>query len=417
MAALLQSTLREKAALTQSRYHRLQAFSIAVAGLGFSLLVSPTTFGQAIAPASMTTASPTPTAAPAEAERVIVTGSNIPTASEVGPNPVDIINREQIDKAGERTTAELVRNLTVAGPNGVPASNNGAGLTQGASSISLRGFDASSTLVLIDGHRVAPYPLGTDNGAVTFVDLNSIPKAAIDSIEILKDGASSIYGADAVAGVVNFKLRHDYRGAELNVQYGNTLDKDSGEFASSIIFGVGDGDTDITGVLNYYHRNSIFNHDRGFSNYVSKFFASTNASPLNLQLSRDTVLAAGVSPNALPDDRDTFFGHAPFLTNGTAPATAYTYTPGRSVFFNYNRYSEALPDSERWGGFINFDHKICGDQLLVYGDFFYQDVKTSYDLAPTATGNFQTPGNVTLAIPPNTPIAPGAEPPNTPSSS
>ena len=216
----------------------------------------------------MTAASPAPAEANAEAERVIVTGSNIPTAQEVGPNPVDILTRDRIDKAGERTTEELVRNLTVAGPNGVPASNNGAGFTPGASSISLRGFDASSTLVLIDGRRVAPYPLGTDNGAVTFVDLNSIPKAAIDSIEILKDGASSIYGADAVAGVVNFKFRHDYRGAEVNVEYGNTLDKDSGEFASSLIFGVGDSDTDITGVLNYYHRNSIFNHDRGYSNTV-----------------------------------------------------------------------------------------------------------------------------------------------------
>src|SRR5262249_14522543 len=71
----------------------------------------------------------------------------------------------------------------------------------------------------------------------------------------------------------------------------------------------------------------------------------------------------------------TFFGHAMFFTNGTLPANTYTYTPGRSVFFNFNRYSEALPDSERWGGFVNFDHKVCGDQLLVYGDFFYQDVK------------------------------------------
>ena len=361
----------------------------------------------------MTAPSPTPAEANAEAERVIVTGSNIPTAQEVGPNPVDIITRDRIDKAGERTTAELVRNLTVAGPNGVPSSNNGAGFTPGASSISLRGFDASSTLVLIDGLRVAPYPLGTDNGAVTFVDLNSIPKAAIDSIEILKDSASSIYGADAVAGVVNFKFRHDYRGAELNVGYGNTLDKDSGEFASSVIFGVGDGDTDITGVMNYYHRNSIFNHDRGYSNTV-RFSFSNNASPLNLQLSRDAVLAAGVPPDALPDDRDIFFGHAPFFTSGNALATAYTYTPRPSVFFNFNRFSEALPDSERYGGFVNFDHKICGDQLLVYGDFFYQNVKTSYDLAPTATGAFQTPGDVTLAIPPDTPIAPGAEPPNTP---
>jgi len=386
--------------LTRIRSERVRTFSVVIAGLGFSLLAAPKTFGQTTVPTSVTAASPTPTAAPAEAERVIVTGSNIPTAAEVGPNPVDILNREQIDKAGERTTAELVRNLTVAGPNGVPSSNNGAGLTPGASSIALRGFDASSTFVLIDSHRVAPYPLGTDNGAVTFVDLNSIPKAAIDSIEILKDGASSIYGADAVAGVVNFKLRHDYRGAEVKVGYGNTLDKDSGEFASSVIFGVGDGNTDITGVLNYYHRNSIFNHDRGYSNTV-RFTLSNNASPLNLQLSRDAVLAA--APDAVIPDADTFFGHAPFFTNGNAPASGYTYTRRRSVFFNYNRYSEALPDSERYGAFVNFDHKICGDQLLVYGDVFYQNVKTSYDLAPTATGNFQTPGNITLAIPPHAP--------------
>ena len=116
----------------------------------------------------------------------------------------------------------------------------------------------------------------------------------------------------------------------MKVQYGNTLDKDSGEFASSVVFGVGDGDTDITGVMNYYHRNSIFNHDRGYSNHTSKFFASTNSSPFNLQLSRDAVLAAGVPPTALPDDLDTFFGHAPFFTNGTAPATDYKYTPSRS---------------------------------------------------------------------------------------
>src|SRR5213080_971950 len=87
--------------------------------------------------------------------------------------------------------------------------------------------------------------------------------------------------------------------------------------------------------------NSIFNHDRGYSNHTSKFFASTNSSPLNLQLSRDAVLAAGVSPDALPDDLDTFFGHAPFLTNGTAPASDYIYTRRRSVFFNFNRYAEA----------------------------------------------------------------------------
>ncbi|MEY2487437.1 MAG: iron complex outerrane recepter protein [Verrucomicrobiota bacterium] len=342
-----------------------------------------------------------------EAERVIVTGSNIPTAGEVGPNPVLTINRDYIEKSGERTAEELIRNTTVAGPNGVPASNNSSGATPGASSISLRGFDPSDTLTLIDGRRIAPYPLGTGNGAQTFVDLNSIPRAAIESIEILKDGASSTYGADAIAGVVNIKLRHDYRGAETNVEYGNTLDKDSGEFAASLVFGSGDDKTSVTGVLSFYHRNSIYNHDRGYSSTTP--FPSTSANPFNLELSLAAVLASGVPEALLPHDRRTglplmtFFGHAPFFTNGEALASDYVYRRSRAVHFNYNAYSEALPDSERYGAFVNATHKVCGDQMVLYADMFYQNVKTHYDLAPTATSNFDTPGNVILAIPPHAP--------------
>jgi outer membrane receptor protein involved in Fe transport len=361
---------------------------------GISLFGACVAFGQETAPSPATTA---------EVERVIVTGSNIPTAAEVGPNPVLTINRDVIEKSGERTAEELIRNTTVAGPNGVPTSNNGAGATPGASSISLRGFDPSDTLTLIDGRRIAPYPVGTGNGAQTFVDLNSIPRAAIESIEILKDGASTTYGADAVAGVVNFKFRHDYRGAETDVEYGNTLDKDSGEFAASIVFGLGDDQTSVTGVLSFYHRNSIFNRDRGYSSTTP--FPSTNASPLNLQLDPKVVIAAGVPPELVPPPNRTglIFGHAPFFTNGEAPATDYVYTRGRSVFFNYNAYSEALPDSERYGGFVNTTHKICGDQMVLYADLFYENVKTHYDLAPTATGDFDTPGDVILAIPPHAP--------------
>ena len=114
----------------------------------------------------------------------------------------------------------------------MPVSNNenGSNTAVGAATIALRGFDARATLILIDGRRVAPYPEGNNGGTgvgLMFVDLNSIPQAAIENIEILKDGASTTYGADAVAGVVNIKLRHDYHGAEASVEYGNTLDKDS----------------------------------------------------------------------------------------------------------------------------------------------------------------------------------------------
>ena len=347
------------------------------------------------------TSQPTEAGLTAETERIIVTGSYIPTAEEVGPNPVLTIKRDLIEKSGERTTEELIRNLTVAGPNGVPTSNNGNSTTSGASSISLRGFDPSDTLTLIDGLRVAPYPVGTGlNSAQTFVDLNSIPRAAIESIEILKDGASSTYGADAVAGVVNIKLRHDYRGVETNVNYGNTLDKDSSEFSASLLFGVGDSNTQVTGVLNFYHRNSIYNRDRGYS--AKSLNPSTNASPGNLQLSRDAVLAAGVSPAQIPEG-DTFFGHAPFFTEGNAPASDYTYTLRRSSFYNFNSSSASLPDSERYGGFFNAEHKIFGEQMVLYADLFYQNVKTQYQLAPDPTGDFASPGQTTLAIPPHTP--------------
>ena len=359
------------------------------------MLVASVAIGQEVS------VSPPPTT---EVERVIVTGSHIPTAEEVGPNPVLEISRETIEKSGERTAAELLRRLPIEGFAGVPTANNGNSDVAGASSVALRGFDASSTLVLLDGRRLAPYPLGAPpTGGVSFVDLNSIPKAALDSIEILKDSASSIYGADAVAGVVNIKFRRDYRGAEVTTSYGNTLDKDSSEFTASGIFGAGDDHTSVTAVLNYYHRNAIFNHDRAFVGV----FLSRDASPINLQLSQAAVLAAGVPLTSIPINRrtglplETFSGHAPSLTNGDALATDYVYTGRGSSTFNPNLFSQAVPDSERYGGFVNATDKICADQLVAYGDFSYQKVKTRYELAPSATGPFQVPGQTTLAIPPH----------------
>jgi iron complex outermembrane receptor protein len=356
------------------------------------------------------------------AERVIVTGSNIPTAEEVGPNPVLNYDRQVIEKSGERTTEEFLRDLPAANATGIPVSNNenGSNTAVGAATIALRAFDSRATLILIDGRRVAPYPIGNNPGPFNsmFVDLNSIPQAAIESIEILKDGASTTYGADAVAGVVNIKLRHNYQnGAEASVEYGNTLDKDSGEFATSAIFGVGNDTTNITGVINYYHRNSIFNHDRGFSQVPP--FLSSNASPYNLELSSNIAALAG-GPNLSPGG--TEFASAPNFTNGLAPASSYFYNAnarvrsgsGQLPGFNFNKFSESFPEAERYGVYLSGEHKFIGDQLVVYADGFYQNVKAHNELAGPATGNFQTFGQTILAIPPHSPIAPGAEPPKTP---
>lgn len=343
-----------------------------------------------------------------EAEHVMVTGSNIPTAAEVGPNPIQTIDRFTIEKSGEWTTEELLRNQSVANANGVPTSGNGGGIAfgQGGSSISLRGLDASATLVLINGHRIAPFPSGT-NGADTFIDLNTIPRAAIASIEILKDGASTTYGVDAIAGVVDIKLRHDYRGAELNFEYGNTTNRDSAELAASLVFGVGNDKTSITGVVNYYSRNSIFNHDRDYHRHTPFVATDTDASPFNLEVSRAAAEAAAGRPiTEIPPGVDTFFAHAPFFTNGSVAGSAYVFTENRSVTFPVFRYQTDLPDAERYGQFINADHKILGDQMVAYGDLFFQRAKVHYESAPASTFDFKTPGAAVignpLAIPPHT---------------
>src|SRR5437867_10476531 len=391
-----------------------------VACVGIPLIIASSAFAQNPPPPPPPPTGAGPAPPPTEVERVIVTGSNIPTAEEVGPNPVDTYNRDNINKSGEITTEQFLLSLPIINANVVPISNNenGSNTAVGAATVALRGFDSRATLILIDGRRVAPYPTGNDPGLVNvmFVDLNSIPAAAIESIEILKDGASTTYGADAVAGVVNIKLRHDYQnGAEASVQYGNTEHEDSSEFIASAIFGVGNDTTNVTGVLNYYHRDSIANRDRAYSAVAP--FLSSNTSPYNLQLSGDVAAAAGgLNLNSVE------FAGAPSGTNGLAPASTYLYNAthrvrsatGQLPGFNFNEFSLSYPESERYGVYLSGDHKIFGDQMVAYANGFYQNVKTHNELAPPATGSFQTAGQVTLAIPPQSPIAPGAEPPNTP---
>src|SRR5437870_9216266 len=160
------------------------------AAVGVSLLIAPELLAQGVLPAEVTTG------ASAEVERVIVTGSNIPTAEEVGPNPVFSLNRDLINKSGAGTTTEqlLQRQPIMNGAN-IPVQNNGTSQSGpvGSAAIALRGLDPGATLVLIDRRRVAPFP-GAANSGYGFVDLTTIPITAVQSIDILKDGASTTYG-------------------------------------------------------------------------------------------------------------------------------------------------------------------------------------------------------------------------------
>jgi len=406
-----------------------------VASVGFPFIVASNAFAQRAAappPPPPGAAAPAPAA---EVERVIVTGSNIPTAEEVGPNPVFNLNRDLINKSGQGTTTEqLLKIQPVMSASSVPVQNNGTSQAgpAGSASISLRGFDPGATLVLLDGRRVAPFP-GSANSGFAFVDLTAIPVPAIQSVEILKDGASTTYGADAVAGVVNLKLYKDYRGAQVTIGYGDTLDKDAAEYYGDILFGVGDDKTSITGDMFYYKHHDMFNHDRG--NSLIPFFLSTNSSPWNVQVSPQVALhpfdtngnpqpAPVLTPDQLALTK--IFTTAPTGTNGLAPVNTFIFDEGSRVRggggglpgFDFNLFSSSFPKQERWGGYAAFEHKICDDQLRMYGDFYYVDAKTHDELAPVATGSFETPGSPVLFVPPNHPfpVVNGVEvsPPNTP---
>src|SRR5438874_2346082 len=213
---------------------------------------------------SVSAQNPLPTPAipvEAEAERVVVTGSNIPTAEEVGPNPVDTYRSEDIQKLGVRTPTDLTQKLPAI--TGFAVNENivsGDGRTE----VNLRGLFPKETLVLVDGKRVAP--VGFAMGAS--VDLNLIPFALVDHIDILKDGASAIYGSDAIGGVFNIFLKHKFRGLEVEASFGNTnlgSSNDAAEREGHLLAGVGDDKTDIVVFAEFYDRAAIFSRDRFLS--------------------------------------------------------------------------------------------------------------------------------------------------------
>ena len=171
-------------------------------------------------------------------ERVEITGSRISRADAETAAPVMVISRDDIEKSGLQTIADVIRSLPMDNNGSIPSSF-GSGFAAGGSAVSLRGLGINSTLILLNGRRLAPYGLA-DDGQRTFTDLGSIPLDAVDRVEILRDGASAIYGSDAVGGVVNVILRSNYKGALVNVSGGMTKYKDGENGRVSVTGGWGD---------------------------------------------------------------------------------------------------------------------------------------------------------------------------------
>ncbi len=158
------------------------------------------------------TPTPPPTAeAEATLQRVTVTGSNIKRINAETASPIQIITKEELTRGGATSLNEVLR--TIAVNQGGQSDTRTGGFSSGAAGLNLRGIGSQATLVLINGRRLAPY--AQPEFQTTFVDLNSVPIGAVERIEILKDGASAIYGSEAMAGVVNIIMKNSFEGVEL----------------------------------------------------------------------------------------------------------------------------------------------------------------------------------------------------------
>src|ERR1700689_4082825 len=171
-------------------------------------------------------------------QEIVVTGSYIPRTDSETVSPVTIITSADITNSGLTTVADVVRTLSADNSGTLPTAFPGA-FAAGASGVALRGLTVNSPLVLIDGLRAAGYAL-PDDGIRSFVDLNSIQIGTIERVEVLKDGASSVYGADAIGGVVNIILKKQYQGFNANAEIGQS--QHGGGFEKHLDFTAGRGD-------------------------------------------------------------------------------------------------------------------------------------------------------------------------------
>jgi iron complex outermembrane receptor protein len=297
-------------------------------------------------------------------QRVEITGSNIRRADTETASPVQVITKEDIEQSGKGTVAEYLQTLTADSQGSVPFTYGRGFAGATAAGISLRGLGANATLVLVNGRRVAPAVLA-DDAQRSFTDLNQIPLEAVERVEVVKDGASSIYGSDAVAGVVNIILKKNFVGTVAKVTYGMSQKSDGKEPRAAITHGFGDMDKDGYNVLlnvEFGSKEPIYYRDRSGNvgaSALAQFGYNGNGS--NNNMSR--LGGNGWIPNTASGARTANSASQSIVGNVRNPATLFYYGrndtgagtgftrqyPGAQTYCNNNAN---LPQTNPQGGCI-----------------------------------------------------------------
>jgi iron complex outermembrane receptor protein len=361
---------------SQKKLSRALQFALG-AGSGIAVLIS----GAALAQQQ-----------PQKIEKIEVTGTNIKRVDAETPAPIQIITREDIERSAQTTLADVLRNVPANTGNSFNETFSNS-FSPGASGISLRGLGQKATLVLVNGRRVANYGFA-QNIADTYVDLNSIPASAIERVEILKDGASSVYGSDAIGGVVNIITRRDYVGAEAAVAIGTSGSHDLDERTYSISGGIGTPGKDrfnVFGVLSYFTRDQLLASERSYTR--DQDWRNRPGGVLSWSQSAGTYISVPGGPTRAPfpgclGGQGTVLARSEFGTTGAAgndKLCAYNPAPFLPLF----------PEAERTAfmsrGTFDFTDSVQG-----YAEVWLSHNETDQTFTPGAissTGVVYNPAN------------------------
>lgn len=315
-------------------------------------------------------------------ERLQVTGSRIQRTDMEGALPVTVIDREAIELSGEMSAAELIRNTTFNTAGSVrPRSGSSA---QGVSSVDMRGLGAGRTLVLVDGRRLTMSP-----STGSSQDLNSIPMGAVERIEILSDGASAVYGSDAIGGVINVITRRDFNGVELSLGKGSvSVPEDGGDRENgSLVFGSSSNTTSVLGGVSWNKREIIFERDFPW-----------------------VVPGASISGNnwrpvkGVDDDGDFTFGGYNPVPNGCRDENFFE--DGNRCRYNFNATNAKEASTSNESLFAKVRHDFSDNwTLFANGSFAKTESFGRYAPAPDRNGSASL---ITPAGSYNNPTNPGA---------
>lgn len=309
-------------------------------------------------------------------ETVVVTGSRIARGSDFeSPSPVLSVDRESIERSGYNNLQQLMEKVPANGAGAFSTrGNNQDSTANGASSISLRGLGADATLVLVNGRRVAISAFA-ENVTTSFVDINTIPVAAIERVEVLKDGSSAVYGSDAVAGVVNIILRDDFEGFETAVSYGSADGYD--ETNVSALWGLSGEGSNVTMIIDYFKNSSLFNNERGTLGTANQTalggedFRSSRGYPGNFTVTH----LPRPNPNpTLPPITSTVVRDPACPAGSIVGATNCVY--------DFGIWNVLIPEAERTGFMLLAQQELAGG-LELFGEFAAQHNTSIAQGAPT----------------------------------